>query len=217
MLFRLVILDFDGVVLESVSVKTGAFRTLFSNEPGHVNEIVDFHIRNGGMSRFDKFRYIYKNFLKRELDEATFDALSEKFTHLVFDAMLKVPFVPGAEEFLERWSPRVPLYVVSATPETELLEIVEARRLSKYFRKVYGAPHKKANCIREILAQNGTAGRDALFVGDALNDLAAAREAGVKFAGRVKEGNPAIFRDQPGVEAVVPDLAGLSLYLEALL
>ena len=53
-----IILDFDGVILESVSVKTEAFRTLFSFVPKHVDEIVQFHIDNGGMSRFDKFRYI---------------------------------------------------------------------------------------------------------------------------------------------------------------
>lgn len=214
-MFRLIILDFDGVVLESVSVKTGAFRTLFLDEPDQVEEIVDFHIRNGGMSRFDKFRYIYTNILKRDLDQITFDRLSEKFALLVFDAVLNVPFVPGTEGFLERWSHKLPLYIVSATPEHELLEIVRARNLTKYFRKVYGAPRKKADCIREILATTKTSAVEALFIGDALNDLAAARDVGVKFAGRVKEGDPAIFQDLPGVEVVVADLNGLSQYLEA--
>ena len=54
-----IIFDFDGVILESVSVKTAAFRQLFSFAPEHVDEIVQYHLDNGGMSRFDKFRYIY--------------------------------------------------------------------------------------------------------------------------------------------------------------
>jgi beta-phosphoglucomutase len=215
-MLRLLILDFDGVILESVSVKTEAFRTLFSTEPDHVDEIVAFHIKNGGMSRFDKFRYIYDHILKKELDPATFDRLSEKFAALVFEAVIKVPFVPGAAEFLERWSEVIPLFIVSATPETELAEIVRARALTRYFRKVYGAPRKKADCIREILAKNGSRGSEALFVGDALNDLAAARAASVKFVGRVADGGPDIFRECTGVEKVVPDLTGLSGYLERL-
>ena len=215
-MFRLLILDFDGVILESVSVKTEAFRTLFSTEPDHVDEIVAFHIKNGGMSRFDKFRHIYDNILKRELDPETFERLSEKFAALVFQAVINVPFVPGAEKFLNRWTETIPLYIVSATPETELTEIVRARALTRYFRKVYGAPRKKADCIREILTESGTAGSEALFVGDALNDLAAAQAAGVKFVGRVAEGGPDIFGHCTGVEKVVTDLAGLSGYLEEL-
>lgn len=57
--------DFDGVILESVDIKGWAFGKLFENYPQHVDEIVAFHFANGGMSRFDKFRYIYKKYLKK--------------------------------------------------------------------------------------------------------------------------------------------------------
>ena len=53
-MISIIILDFDGVILESVSVKTEAFRTLFSFAPEYVEEIVQFHKDNGGMSRFDQ-------------------------------------------------------------------------------------------------------------------------------------------------------------------
>ena len=46
-MIKAIILDFDGVILESVSVKTEAFRKLFSNKPDYVDEIVEFHIKNG--------------------------------------------------------------------------------------------------------------------------------------------------------------------------
>ena len=94
-MISIIILDFDGVILESVSVKTEAFRTLFSFAPEYVEEIVQFHKDNGGMSRFDKFRYIFDHILKRELDPDTFNALSEKFSILVFQGVVNAPFVPG--------------------------------------------------------------------------------------------------------------------------
>ncbi|MDN5339305.1 MAG: hypothetical protein PWQ30_414, partial [Euryarchaeota archaeon] len=54
------ILDFDGVVVESLPLKTAAFRKIFSfTSPEHLDEIIAFHLENGGMSRYDKFRHIY--------------------------------------------------------------------------------------------------------------------------------------------------------------
>jgi len=213
-MFRTVILDFDGVVLESVSVKTEAFRTLFSSEPDHVDEIVDFHIKNGGMSRFEKFRYIYKHFLHRELDEPTFNRLSERFAGLVYNGVVRAPFVPGADKFLENFSKKLPLHIVSATPEEELVKIIRERKLSPYFQQVYGAPRQKAECIWNILATSGFPAHQALFVGDALNDLKAARAAGVKFVGRVKLGEENIFWGCMDIETVVSDLHDLAAFLE---
>jgi beta-phosphoglucomutase-like phosphatase (HAD superfamily) len=68
-----IILDFDGVILESVSIKTEAFRSLFSFAPEHVDRIVQFHKDNGGMSRFDKFWHIYNTILHDDLSEQQFD------------------------------------------------------------------------------------------------------------------------------------------------
>jgi phosphoglycolate phosphatase-like HAD superfamily hydrolase len=209
-MFRLVILDFDGVILESVSVKTEAFRTLFSAEPEYVDEIVAFHLINGGMSRFDKFRYIYDHILRRELDPAVFALLSEKFSALVLQGVTEAPFVPGAREFLDDWHSRVPLYVVSATPEQELRDIIQIRGLARYFQEVFGSPRKKSECIREILKKSDISSSDILFVGDARNDLAAARDTGISFIGRVANGEKNIFAECTGVKGIIPDLRGLS-------
>ncbi|MCK8519384.1 HAD family hydrolase [Methanoculleus sp. 7T] len=62
-----VILDFDGVIVESIPLKTVAFRKIFSFAPEHLDEIIAFHLENGGMSRYDKFRYIYANILNEDL------------------------------------------------------------------------------------------------------------------------------------------------------
>src|SRR5690606_22889470 len=41
-----VIFDFDGVILESVKVKTDAFKELFSDYPEHLEAIVAYHENN---------------------------------------------------------------------------------------------------------------------------------------------------------------------------
>ena len=207
-----IILDFDGVILESVSVKTTAFQKLFSFSEEHVSAIVHFHIQNGGMSRYDKFRYIYVNILKEELTGEQFDYLCNHFGELVYEEVLAAPFVWGAEEFLHNPPGSAPLYLVSATPETELHEIVKARGLSGCFRGIYGAPAKKEDCITEILTSTKSSPGAVVFIGDALNDLKAAQKTGVRFIGRVKPGDPAIFTGSTYVEQIVSDLYELNDY-----
>ena len=88
-----IILDFDGVILESVSVKTEAFRKLFAFVLHHVENIVQFHLVNRDMSWFNKFRYISKNILKVDLWQQKFEDLSEKFAAIIFKDVSKAHFV----------------------------------------------------------------------------------------------------------------------------
>jgi HAD superfamily hydrolase (TIGR01549 family) len=208
------ILDFDGVILESVAVKGEAFRDLFAFAPGHTDEIVAFHHDHGGMSRFEKFRYIYKNILKEELTDSQFQLLSDRFSSLVLKKILTVPFVNGAESFLHRFHPEIPLYIVSATPQEELAYIVAQRGLTHYFRRVLGSPESKEKNIALILKEDGLDPGSVVFVGDALNDWQAARSAGIRFIGRIKPGDPDRFSGNEGIDAVVKDMDGLSHYLE---
>ena len=211
---RAAILDFDGVILESVEVKTEAFRSLFADVPDHVDEIVEYHRENTGVSRFDKFRHIYATILKRDLSDRDFDRLSARYHELVIDGVLASPYVAGAEGFLERFSRRIPLYVVSASPEGELTDIITKRGMTRYFRGIFGAPRRKVDCIRAIRDLEHLDPPQVLFVGDALNDYRAAREAGVSFAGRLHPGEPDRFTGKEGIVTVVHDLDGLGRFLE---
>lgn len=212
----IIILDFDGVILESVDVKTWAFRELFSFTPQHVDEIVNFHVQNGGMSRFDKFRYFYKNILKEPLSDEQYEFLCKRFSELVFDGVIKSTFVLGVENFLNLFSTKTSLFVASATPASELIEIIKQRGILDYFKAIYGAPRTKQDCIEEILINMNCPKENAIFVGDALNDYKSAKKAGVRFVGRVKSGDTNIFKELNGVEIVVSDMDELRIYLEDL-
>jgi len=110
-----VILDCDGVIFESVSAKTDAFKDLFSFAPEKVDEIVAFHLDNGGMSRYEKFRIIYSSILKIPLSHQRFLELSNEFASNVHQKVIDSQFVDGAKEFLEKYYGKIALHVVSAT------------------------------------------------------------------------------------------------------
>jgi beta-phosphoglucomutase len=209
-----ILLDFDGVILESVSVKTDAFRSLFSFSPDHVDEIVQYHIDNGGMSRFEKIRYIYSHILHKELSQETFDALSHRFSELVEEKVANAPFVDGALTLLETQYADHSLYIISATPQEELVRIVNNRGISRFFKGIFGAPDKKTEHIQRILTEKKMSPHDVIFVGDAVNDWEAARNTGIRFIGRNKPGDPNRFVNLAGVERIITSLDDLNKYIK---
>jgi len=205
---KAVVFDFDGVIVESLDVKTEAFRLLFAEEPDHVEQIVRLHVENMGVSRYDKFRTIYRDYLDRPLGDAEMSRLDARFSELVFERVVACELVAGARELLERLASEQELYVASATPEEELRRIVEARDLTAFFTAVHGSPRTKAEIVREILEGRGLSPEEVVFVGDAITDLQAARETGVGFVGRVPREAADPFAEVDVVK--VADLAGLA-------
>jgi HAD superfamily hydrolase (TIGR01549 family) len=184
-MIKVIILDFDGVIVESADIKTEAFRKLFSNYPEHVDEIVDYHKRNAGVSRYDKFSYIFEKILKQPLDKNRKAELGRRFSELVVEEIKACPLVPGALEFLDKYSKRSKLFIASSTPEDELRHLVKSRGLQKYFNGIYGAPSKKSEITSRIIKEEKVGKREVLFVGDAAADFEEAKKAGVQFIGRV--------------------------------
>lgn len=188
MTLQAILLDFDGVIVESVDIKTRAFREIFAREVEHVDAIVALHCAKAGVSRYEKFEAIYRDILRRPLAADEMYRLGERFAALVVEQVVTCPLVPGALEFLEDYSARLPLLLVSGTPEVELEEILKRRSLGRYFFEVHGSPRSKSAILTEVLRRHRWGSSDVLFVGDSTNDWAAAEEAGVPFVGFVPAG-----------------------------
>ena len=60
---KLILLDFDGVIIESVGIKDEAFEKLYQNYPKHLTQIMEYHLSHNATIRFIKFRYIVENIL----------------------------------------------------------------------------------------------------------------------------------------------------------
>jgi phosphoglycolate phosphatase-like HAD superfamily hydrolase len=179
---KAIIFDFDGVLVDSVNIKTKAFARLFEAEGREaVRQVVDYHVKNGGMSRFSKFKHIYKNILSRRLDKYISNDLSNKFSAMVKEEVVNAPYIKGAREFLDRYSSSYKCFISSATPQGETEEIIKKRGMGNYFCGIFGSPKEKINIVRDILKIHGISPREAIYIGDALSDLRAASANGVRF------------------------------------
>jgi phosphoglycolate phosphatase-like HAD superfamily hydrolase len=185
--------DFDGVILESVDIKSRAFVTLFADYPQHAESILAHHLANVGVPRYDKFRFIYRSILGQEISDSIVADLDRRFARIVRGQIRSCPFVPGAAEFIGRRSLDYPLFVVSGTPQVELRTILEERGLLPFFAGVYGSPRRKPELLRKVVATVGCDPDRLLFLGDAPEDYAAAEAVGARFAGRAVPPGPSAF------------------------
>ncbi len=193
--WQAVFFDFDGVILDSVDVKTKAFGEMFSKYGQDVEDaVVDYHLQNGGVSRFEKFRYYYQNLLNQNIDEDTLINLGKQFSNLVVEKVITSPFIPGALETLKRLKEEaIPAFVVSGTPDEEIKEIVRRKDLSPFFIEVHGSPRKKWDITQEILSKYSYISRDCIFIGDAMSDYEAADKTNMNFLGIVQDQHDSIF------------------------
>ena len=195
--YRAVVFDFDGVLVESGEIKTGAFLELFAGYPQQREAIRAYHLQNVGVSRYVKFEHIVRNLLGLPFDEGTQEELGAAFSDLVRHKVVACAFVPGAREMLEHLRGRCRLFVASGTPHAELEWIVGARGLAPYFEGVWGTPHSKAETAQAIAAEQGLHGGEMLMVGDGLADYQAAQAAGIDFLARITDENRELWRTLP--------------------
>lgn len=182
--YKTVILDFDGVIVESLAIKDKAFEEVFKDFPTELPEIMKYHRAHNAIIRYEKFRYIYEVILQKPYTAEIAERLSAQFSHFVFEQIVSCPYVRGAKEFLDEFQRHVLLYLVSINPPQELRRILAARKLDGYFTDVYAHPWPKADAIRDILRRNNFEEKEAIFIGDSPEDFKAAQMAGIGFLAR---------------------------------
>jgi phosphoglycolate phosphatase-like HAD superfamily hydrolase len=190
MLIKSVIFDFDGVLIESAGIKTGAFRRLVADLDETIREdFVQYHVKNSGISRFVKFRYLYEELLRKPYSERAGFELSERFSALVLDQVKAAPLVEGTKEFLLENRGRRLLFIASGTPERELVDTVFHKEISEYFVGMFGTPTTKPDIINSIKSRYRLKSDEIAFVGDGQSDLEAGQQTGVHFILRATSDN----------------------------
>jgi HAD superfamily hydrolase (TIGR01549 family) len=179
--YRLVFWDFDGVIKESVDIKTEAFKELFSPfGDSVVEQVIHYHLLNGGVSRVKKIEYALKNFIGRTPNLPEINELANRFSSLVKDKVISSPWVPGAEPLL-RAIKRPPYVLITGTPQAEINWILNKLSLINSFKRVYGAPTEKIIALQQTLRDFSIDPSEAIFIGDSITDYEAAHQAGIVF------------------------------------
>ena len=182
---KALILDFDGVLVESNEAKSRAFQDLFALYPKYQDAMMEYHMANYSSPRMTKFEHFVHELMGRPGDLETAQKMARQFSEFTVGRVMACPAVPGAKLLLDELSLLMPLYVSSVTPQDELRKLVLARGISSYFKGVFGDPPlSKSEAICTVLAQESLSPPEVVLVGDSASDYRAAVDTGIQFVGR---------------------------------
>ncbi len=203
--------DFDGVIVNSTEVKTHAFEEMFAPYGREISmQVVDYHEQFGGISRMEKIDYSHRHLIGQPLSPEELEEKGVIFSGLVKQKVIDAEMIPGAALTLENLHGRVPMFVISGTPQDELIDITNSRDLSRYFKRVLGSPVLKVPHVENLLQEFNLDPAFCIFVGDALTDLKAANATGIHFIGI--EGSLPF----PEGTTVLPDCTGIIDHLQTI-
>lgn len=178
------VFDCDGVLLDSVPVKTRAFgRVAEPFGPEARDRFLLYHRLHGGVSRYRKFAWFYEEVLGRPITPEESERMAAQFVAYTQEELRNCALIAGARETLEAWHGRLPMYVCSGAPQEELEAVLRLRGLTGYFEGIHGSPPAKAELLSGIVRARKMDPADALMVGDAPTDRDAAEQAGTQFYG----------------------------------
>jgi HAD superfamily hydrolase (TIGR01549 family) len=175
MSIKALLFDFDGVILDSLDVKTQAFYNMYLPYGKDIaKKAADHHLAHGGISRYEKFKIYHNEFLGKEISTDEIDRLAAEFSENVLQGVINSPEVAGIRATLEKATEKYKMWVITGTPTDEIRLICDATQFTQYFIDLYGSPEKKDFWVRKILVDNQLNPNEVIFIGDATTDYDAA-------------------------------------------
>ena len=172
-----IIFDFDGVIINSHRTKTEAFNKIFLNFGKKIGyKSRNFHLKNIGKSRYFKFKYVYKYFLKQNINKKIITELDSKFEKYTLNKIINMKISSYLLEFLNK-KKKYNFYISTSTPKNKITEILKKKKLLNYFKKIYGAPQSKYQHVNSIKKNKC----NSIFIGDSIEDFKVAKKSHIMF------------------------------------
>lgn len=179
--YRTFVFDCDGVILDSNRVKREAFYyAAIPYGDAQARALVDYHVRNGGISRFVKFEKFLREMLGQPVTAQAMQTLLARFEEASMQGLLTCAVAPELHA-LRQATPQARWMVVSGATQTELHAVFARRGLARLFDGgIHGSPDDKDHILAREIA-SGNLRLPALFLGDSRYDHRAAARAGLDF------------------------------------
>ena len=171
--YQAIFFDCDGVILNSNKIKTQAFKSATSEyEESLTNELISYHLSNGGISRYEKFNYFLSNIYPISSDlkkKAALSNLLTLYSKYCLSELLNAEVTYGLKYFREI-TYSIPWFIVSGGDQSELNYVFKEKSISKYFDGgIYGSPDSKDKIIKREIKRKDIR-QPSLFLGDSKLD-----------------------------------------------
>ncbi len=205
-----IFLDFDGVIMDSMALKLDAYCFALQEYGFPRARIREQQLRFAGLTRALTLPRMFEALAGSPLPEEAGRRALQRFNQEDDRLRSRMQLKSGAREFLLALRNRIPLVVITGTPQAAIDETVAFFQLASFFREVCGYPPVKAEHLRAQLEKRNLAAGQALYVGDAIKDFEAAEASGIPFVGINNGDNPFVGKslaaEFPGLGELVPAL-----------
>ncbi len=186
MKYKSLIFDCDGVILNSNEIKTLSFRkALKAFNKCAIEEFINYHSQNGGISRYIKIKYFLEKILpKYDKNIHTYKNQNEKIIEMYGkyckNYLYKCEITEGLET-LRKKTENIKWFIVSGGDQEELREVFKYKNIDKLFNGgIYGSPDSKDKIIKREI-DNKNIKYPALLMGDSKLDHIAALSNNIDF------------------------------------
>lgn len=177
--------DFDGVIMDSMPVRNKGFELVLSDYPKEeVQELMKFHLNNGGLSRYVKFRYFFEEIRNENVSEDEVSVWASRFSmvmrrNLVDNQLL----IKDTCNFIKENYTNFEMHIVSGSDQEELRFLCKELNLDSFFISINGSPTPKINLVENLLKEFNHRTEDTILIGDSINDYEAAKSNNIDFFG----------------------------------
>jgi phosphoglycolate phosphatase-like HAD superfamily hydrolase len=181
---RRLYLDFDGVVMDSMSSKLEAY--LFALAPFAPNReaIRKVQRRSAGLSRSKTLPLMALECCGVTLNSHQLEECLQRFTAKDEANREHLCLMPGTKTFLQAAAEsEQDLWILTGTPQEVIEKTLGFFDLGHFFNGVLGSPPGKAEHMRNQCGQDSLRFDECLFIGDSPHDMASAMEVGMPFIG----------------------------------
>ena len=173
--------DCDGVILNSNKIKTDAFYKLALNFGElQAQKLVNHHLENGGISRYEKIKFFQKNILKNT-NIKLYQELVDNYGTIVKEKLMKAEISKGVFK-IKQFFPNSKITVVSGSDQNELRWLFKEKGIDHFFNNgIFGSPKNKIEILDEIFS--GFKGEEkSIFIGDSKYDFEVSKFFKIDFA-----------------------------------
>lgn len=178
-----IIWDFDGVIVESNHIREEGFRQVLSDFPkSEIDVLLDFHNKNGGLSRYVKFRYFFEIVRSEQVSNEKVQDYANRFSAIMRELMTSPEIlIEETNNFIKKMYNNYNFHIASGSDQNELRYLCKELKIAKYFKSIKGSPTPKNEIVKNLLREWKYEKNKTILIGDAINDFEAASSNGIYF------------------------------------
>ena len=181
--YNFILWDFDGVIIDSNPARVLGFERVLKNYPrDQVSELIHYHQKNGGLSRYVKFKYFFEKIRNEQVGENQILKMANEFSVLMKEILTdRNLLISDSVEFIKQNVDRLSMHIVSGSDGKELNYLCKELGISDYFKTISGSPTSKIDLVKHLVNSNAIISNETCLIGDSGNDFDAAFQNGIDF------------------------------------